>query len=229
MQTTVLSIIKQIIMSSKEQEISIPAKTRLIKLLYLAEVEHYKHFQSRLTNLRWQFYHYGPYASEIEQVLGSPDIEETFFYLKDGKHGSQYGLVEDERDGSVPSELRRVIDYIVKDWGETDLNKLLDYVYFETEPMIDATRGEVLDFTKVRPWVPSEKLKAVRIDTKKLIALRNKYIPHVKKMSQSKPIFRLPDKTYTACLGAWEDEVSPMPITGQVIIKLGEQQKRNDS
>lgn len=227
MQISALSIIKQIIRSSKEQEISIPAKTRLIKLLYLIEVEHYKHFQNRLTNLKWQFYHYGPYSSEIEQVLGSPDIEEIPFFLRDGRQGSQYDLAE-ERNSDVPSEVRRLIDYVVKDWGTTDLNKLLDYVYFETEPMIDARRGEMLDFTKVRPWAPSEKPKTVRIDGKKLTELRKKYIAHVKEMAQSKPVFQLPDKTYIACLGAWEDEVSSAPISGQVIIKFEDHKKEDD-
>lgn len=205
------------------------AKTRLIKLLYLVEVEHVKHFQDRLTNLEWQFYHYGPYASEIEQVLGAPDIEEISFSLSDGRQGSQYILGEDERDDNVPPDIRRLIDYIVKDWGAIDLNKLLDYVYFETEPMINARRGEVLDFTKVKPWAPSEKLKTVRIDAKKLTELRKKYIPHVKEMSKREPVFRLPDKTYIACLGAWDDEISSTSISGQVIVKLGDQKEEDDS
>jgi len=225
MQAFVLSIIKQIIRASKELEISIPAKTRLIKLLYLVEVEHCKHFQKRLTNLKWQFYHYGPYASEIEQVLGSPDIEEIPFSLRDGRQGSHYDFAEDERKSDVPSDLIRLIDHIVKAWGETDLNKLLDYVYFETEPMINAKRGDLLDFTTVRPWTPLEKPRTVRMDAKKLTALRKKYIPHIKEMSQNRPVFQLSDKTYIDCLKAWEGEVSSVPISGQVIIKLGDQKK----
>ena len=195
MQTLTLSIIKQIIKSSKEQEIPIPAKTRLIKLLHLIEIEHYKHIQKRLTDLQWQFYHYGPYAPEIEHILGSPDIEEITFTLRDGRKGSHYDFTDDEGQTKFPSELKRLIDYIVKDWGEIDLNKLLDHVYFETEPMINAKRGQLLDFTTVQPWVPSEKTKTVRIAAKKLSALREKYIAHIKEMSQRKPTFRLPDKS----------------------------------
>jgi hypothetical protein len=225
MQALTLSIIKQIIKSSKEQEIPIPAKTRLIKLLYLIEIEHYKHLQKRLTNLRWQFYHYGPYAPEIEHVLGSPDIEEITFSLRDGRQGSHYDLAEDEGQNNLPPELKRLIDYIVKDWGEIDLNKLLDHVYFETEPMINAKRGQLLDFTTVQPWAPPEKTKTVRIAAKKLSALRNKYISHIKEMSQSKPAFRLPDKTYVDCLKTWDEDVSATSLSGQVIIKLEDQQK----
>jgi hypothetical protein len=225
MQAFVLSIIKQIITSSKEQEIPIPAKTRLIKLLYLIEIEFYRLSQKRLTDLRWQFYHYGPYASEIEQVLGSPDIEELPFSLRDGRQGSRYDFVDDENTCNVPSEIRRIVDHTVKAWGETDLNKLLDYVYFETEPMIHAKRGEFLNFTKVSPWTPPEKTKIVRIDAKKFAALRNKYIPHIKEMLQMRPTFKFPDKTYIDCLNAWEDEVSTALISGQVMVKLIDEEK----
>jgi hypothetical protein len=46
-------------------------------------------------------------------------------------------------------ELETIVDRIVKEWGDADLNKLLDYVYFETEPMQNAKRGDVLDFSSV--------------------------------------------------------------------------------
>lgn len=225
MQIMVLNIIKQIIKSAKELDIGIPAKTRLIKLLYLLEIEYYKHNQKRLTDLKWQFYHYGPYTSEIESILGSPDIGEIPFVSRDGRIGNQYDLTEDEAKSHVNPEIKRLINYVVKDWGETDLNKLLDYVYFETEPMKDAKRGDLLDFTKVKPWKPSEKIKNVRIDPKKFTALKEKYLSHIKEMSKRTPSLHIPDKGYFDCIKAWDNEISTEKLTGQVIITLGEQNK----
>lgn len=225
MQTVALNIIKQIIISAKEQEINVSAKTRLIKLLYLIEIEYYKHYQKRLTDLKWQFYHYGPYASEIESILDSPDIEEIPFVLKGGKSGSQYDFTENEIKAYVSSEIKRLIDYIVKDWGETDLNKLLDYVYFETEPMKDAKRGDLLDFTKIKPWKPPEKIKNVRIDPIKFTALKEKYLSHIKEMSKITPSLHIPDKGYFDCIKAWDEEISTTKLTGQVVSKFGEQGK----
>ena len=225
MQTVVLNVIKQIISSAKEQEINIPAKTRLIKLLYLIEIEYYKYYQKRLTGLKWQFYHYGPYSSEIESILGSPDIEEIPFALKDGRLGSQYDVAEDELKSTMPSDIKRIVDHIVKDWSETDLNKLLDYVYFETEPMRNAKRGDILDFTKIKPWESPEKIKNVRIDPKRLSTLRNRYLPHINEMSKIKPLFQLPDKCYLDCIKVWDDEISTAQLLGQVIVRLGEQKE----
>ncbi|MEW6417292.1 MAG: Panacea domain-containing protein [Nitrospirota bacterium] len=221
-----LNIIKQIIKSAKEQDINIPAKTRLIKLLYLIEIEYYKHYQKRLTDLKWQFYHYGPYTSEIESILGSPDIEEEIpFVLGGGKLGSQYDLVREEVEVYLSSDIRRLIDHVVKEWGDIDLNKLLDYVYFETEPMRDAKRGELLDFTKIKPWEPPEKVKDVRIDRKKLSALKNEYLPHIKKISKIEPILQLTDKGYVDCIKVWDDEISNIRLAGQVTISLENERK----
>ena len=50
----------------REGELS---KTKLVKLLYLIDVEHYRRFRKTLTDLTWYFYHYGPYAFELESVL----------------------------------------------------------------------------------------------------------------------------------------------------------------
>ena len=225
MQVTVLNIIKQIIKSAKEGGISTLAKTRLIKLLYLVEIEYYKYNQKRLTDLKWQFYHYGPYTSEIESILGSPDIGEIPFVSRDGRLGNQYNLTEDEFKSHVNPEIKRLIDYVVKDWGETDLNKLLDYVYFETEPMKDAKRGDLLDFTKIKPWKPPEKIKNVRIDPKKFTALKEKYLSHIKKMSKRTQLSQVPDKSYFDCVKTWDDEISTTKLTGQVVVKFGEQRK----
>lgn len=228
MQPVVLNIIKQIIKSAKEQEINAPAKTKLVKLLYLLEVEYYKHYQKRLTDLKWQFYHYGPYTSEIESILGSPDIDEIPFALGGGKLGRHYDLVKEEAEVYLSSDVKRLIDHAVKEWGDIDLNKLLDYVYFETEPMREAKRGELLDFTKIKPWKPSEKVKNVRIDQKKLAALKNKYLPHIKKISKIEPTFQLTDKGYLDCINVWNDEISNIRLAGQVTVSL-ENERKDDS
>ncbi len=91
--------------------------------------------------------------------------------------------------------------------------------------MIIAKRGDLLDFTTVRPWTPSEETKTIRLDAKKLSALRNKYIAHIKEKSQTRPVFHIPDKTYIDCLKAWDEDVSATSLSGQVIIKLADHKK----
>jgi hypothetical protein len=74
------------------------------------------------------------------------------------------------REGKdVPDELSSIIEVLVKKLGDADLNSLLDYVYFDTEPMENARRGEVLDFTHLTavakapsPKFDEAKLKTIR-------------------------------------------------------------------
>ena len=44
----------------------------------------------------------------------------------------------------------RLVNRTIQEWGETDFNSLLNHVYFYTEPMKDAKRGDLLDFSTVQ-------------------------------------------------------------------------------
>lgn len=123
--------------------------TRLVKLLYLLELEYYRSKRERLTGLDWKFLHYGPYPPSLKSVLGGLEIES--FQRKGGKNSQQF-VIEEERfmEASADEEIESLIAHIVKQWGDADLNQLLDFVYFETEPMQKAKRGEVLDFSGVK-------------------------------------------------------------------------------
>ena len=56
-------------------------KTKLVKLLYLMDVENYRRRQETISGLEWCFYHYGPYAFEIDSALNelSFDIPQESF------------------------------------------------------------------------------------------------------------------------------------------------------
>jgi len=43
--------------------------TKLIKLLYLVDCEYFKWTRATLTGATWVFYHYGPYSSELIDVI----------------------------------------------------------------------------------------------------------------------------------------------------------------
>ena len=59
------------------------------------------------------------------------------------------------------AQVKRCVDRIVEQWALDSLPTILDYVYFETEPMQDAKRGEYLDFSKIRiePPIPAKTVK----------------------------------------------------------------------
>lgn len=134
-----------------------PIKTQLVKLLYLVDLEYYRRIRKTVTGLEWIFYHYGPYAFAVEPILSDlPDVEEEEFRSTKGRRGFAYkstqtaGGIQKELETYASGLVRRLADRVLDAWASENLWKLLDFVYFETEPMENATRGGLLDFTTVR-------------------------------------------------------------------------------
>lgn len=149
-------------------------KTKLVKLLYLIDVENHRIRSRKLTALEWTFYHYGPYAFEIDQILKQLDLEipQEDVLTASGHQATVFrppwdADVEFEEQASTSEKL--VVDHVIQEWGMEELNPILSYVYFHTEPMKDAKRGEVLDFSRIqkvpalRRVEPASKLPSCRV------------------------------------------------------------------
>lgn len=164
------SLAKEICRLAMEQGAGTPGATRLVKLLYLADLEwRRRHGGEPLSNWNWQFWHFGPYAFEFKELFQSQDAELVEF--RSGKTARFVNFKADElRQREVPDEVSHLMKPIVERWIGVDVNLLLDYVYFETEPMEQAKRGEELDFSslsapfvRVTPTIDKAKLRAVRL------------------------------------------------------------------
>jgi hypothetical protein len=153
-----------------------PTKTKLVKLLYLIDVEQWRAARTLVTNLEWRFYHYGPYAHELEPVLQRLEghrihwreltqakFEKTILYTRAWRPS--------EAD-NWPTGTKIRIDRIVDHWADEPLELLLDFVYFETEPMRSASRGEILDFSKITPPAPRTPVPSVSVNSSVLAELR---------------------------------------------------------
>jgi len=135
------------------QEEGVPAKTRLVKLLYLVDLLNVRDRNEQATSFEWTFYHYGPYAFAIDTVIdrqvgNTIDVVSTDSYF--GDRMFVYRSKEYPPDTLLPDRLRRYCDELCDRWATEELNQLLSYVYFETPPMIGAIRGQALDLQRVR-------------------------------------------------------------------------------
>lgn len=140
-------------------EDGIPAKTRLVKLLYLVDLMNVRERGEQATSFRWIFYHFGPWAADIDRAIrrqvgttidtsGSSDFFGDRMYV--------YRAIQWPPDTLLDDRIRRYCDTVCDEWAVEDLNALLSYVYFHTPPMEGAVRGEPLDLTRVRTveWPP---------------------------------------------------------------------------
>jgi uncharacterized phage-associated protein len=174
------NIIENLLSLAQEKGVSI-GKTKLIKLIYLAELEFYRRNNNRLLNEDWQYYIYGPYIYSIEKYLQGFNIHVQ------GNDNSEYQKITIYNKQNVPpvsSELKVMLMSIVSKFGKMELNDLLNYVYFETEPMMNVSRkGEQLDFSTIKPKTYYDKKKFKDIEqVKKEVQLNKERLENVIKL-----------------------------------------------
>lgn len=167
-------LIQAILSFVKERE-GFVTKTKLLKYLYLIDIEHYRLTGQILTGFRWKFYKYGPWASEYDpfyahlQQRGAVavrpgtrmDLDTEFLQTEE----------EVELQDIFPNDNeRRRMRQVLETWAARPLGEMLDHVYFHTEPMEEAKRDEYLSFAKVNraivslpPKVQVEKVPAASI------------------------------------------------------------------
>lgn len=131
------------------QDLESPISTiRLVKLLYLIDLEYYKHHFKTLTGIDWVKHTYGPYFFALPDVLQSTEIDlQPVEVMTESGRGKTF-RVDDEQDisGLVDRATEAMINRIVKKWADEDTRILLDYVY-TTLPVKYGIKGRPLDFT----------------------------------------------------------------------------------
>src|SRR5215467_5983967 len=129
-------------------------KTKLLKLLYLLDVEFYRSHRETLTGFDWKFFHLGPWTAEfdplIDTLLATDELVErpstrteydTKFYHVDTPcdFGKLFKTATDEFS----------LKNVLRTWADSSTGQILDHVYFYTEPMERGVRNERLDFSSI--------------------------------------------------------------------------------
>lgn len=129
-------------------------KTKLLKLLYLFDVEFYRAHEVTFTGFQWKFFHLGPWTSEFDPLLAELVDDEDIVETKSVKPDYETKFYK----ASEPSDFNRLFDKysdqailrtILDAWAESTTGEILDYVYFRTEPMEHGVRNQPLDFTRI--------------------------------------------------------------------------------
>ncbi len=124
---------------------------RLVKFLYLIDLEYYRRYGEVFTGLGWVYHLFGPYAFALPEI-GSGigfDLHQEEFETKNGKRGRIFRVHEPvEFPSGLPKAMESTIQGILGIWGLEDTSDLIEYTY-NTEPMLVAKRGMALDFSVV--------------------------------------------------------------------------------
>lgn len=158
-------------------------KTKLLKLLYLLDIESFRETRETLTGFEWIFYKYGPWTAKYDDVLDQLSVAGKI-QLNNSDRGDLETIFVNPTDSvelssafrSFKEELkaRRILDA----WADRPTGELLDYVYFHTAPMREAERGRALDFETILREEPSVDYHRVASDLSadELKKLRKKFL-----------------------------------------------------
>lgn len=131
------------------QDMEAPISTiRLVKLLYLIDLEYYRSNYQTLTGIDWIKYDYGPYFFDLPNIIQSArlDLEPQEVLTSSGKGVTFRSLEPQDISRVVPLNVRLAIERILKEWAYEDTDALLKYVY-DTLPVKHSTYKSPLDFT----------------------------------------------------------------------------------
>ncbi len=164
---------------------------RLVKFLYLADLYNSRVSNGKtLTNWPWAFVYFGPWCKQVNEAIDNAAKNGLILaqeYPSNYNDAKDYRLfwVEDTKDepkiiDALPTYVWSKLQWAIQKWAD-DWSGLLDYVYFETEPMIETSPGALLDFSKSQ--IPAARKK---VEMKK--------IPKAKLEEAKKSIARLQEK-----------------------------------
>jgi hypothetical protein len=174
MKIDVLELIQYIVYYATEKEMKL-SRVRLVKFIYLADLYWARENNGKtFTEWPWKFVHYGPFCGEsleyIERAHGDGLIEKSTYESKFvDEDYFLYWCKENRTDieRKMPIYLTSPLHEAISKWGD-DTFGLLDYVYFETEPMLDAKKGDLLDFSKAKKTEKLEQIVMIKLSAKQV-------------------------------------------------------------
>jgi hypothetical protein len=173
---TLKDLLINLIIEAKRYTDEFIEKTKLLRLAYLVEYFFYRKTQTRLLNIDWIYYLYGPWIPSYDSILEKYPFKVSKKKLEGNKTIS---IIEVESGYDLYDKgntvTKNTIIKVSRRFLLMDLKNILDYIYFDTEPMIQAeTRKEILSFEKVEPET-NYKSKNLVVDCKKIAKIRKKF------------------------------------------------------
>jgi len=216
-QSSVLAVLRAV----KDAGLRSVARTALVKYVYLLDCLHAEeHRGATASGSRWYFDKFGPFATDL--ITGIDNMARVgMIQTRDGSGGDKeftlYWLDEFPRGpalsevGLSAGKAGRLEQWVRKFSG--DLPKLLDFVYFHTEPMRDTTPGRTLSFDSLAVSGSTAAYVPVRVaDHQRLLRLRQlssemgKAYRDAATASDKSPKIDVYDAVYTNALIAFDEE-----------------------
>lgn len=163
-------------------------KIILIKYLYLLDVYMAQETGKKYTNFTWIFFRFGPWDVEVNDFIENM-IQNKLIIAE--RHESKYKNseefvtllpIKDSPDRKTLWNLKQLPlgvyhKIFIRDLDifKDDVYKLLDYVYFDTEPMKNVNMNDILRFDNLQKDIPKASVSTGKISNTKAKLLRDKF------------------------------------------------------
>lgn len=111
-------------------------RTKLMKLLYIADREAEAEFDEKISDTNYIRYYYGPYSEEAMnevESLSSKEIRERRGRSSKGDFYIYDSTMETADAESLAPKEKALISHILEEYGEMDTEELVDKVYDEDD------------------------------------------------------------------------------------------------
>jgi len=160
-----------------------PNRTELIKLLYLTDLEYFKNYGEKYSELNYIYYNYGPWTKQYHQILDYMINQEIIENRKSPAEDTWLYSINKNKprhDIELENDVNTILENNFFIFKDSDLTQILRVVY-TTEPMASTNRGDEIDFTKVPLHVRNKRLQyksSRKKQVEKISKLQNKIEDH---------------------------------------------------
>lgn len=124
-----------------------PDKLQFTKFLYLIDYCNYKFKGEQATDIDWVFFHYGPWAFEMPNIMNEVmDVFPVGWQDRTEEYGGYMPRFDPVKE-KLGLTLENIITRVIKSFKDRTTNDVIEWCYKQTEPMRNAHRGEHLNFT----------------------------------------------------------------------------------
>lgn len=161
----------------------------LIKYLYLLDVYMAQETGKKFTDINWIFWKFGPYSNDanalIDELVASNLVQEKVIETKYENDFVQYEPIKNSPTRKdvwkifPPKVLVKIFNKDLSRFMD-DTYKLLDYVYFDTEPMKNVNVKDKLKFDNLSKDIEADNIVLKPISNTKFNKMRKQLVKRTK-------------------------------------------------
>lgn len=136
------------------------SKTKLNKLVLLADFYHYTKYGRRITHVPFIHYNYGPWSIVIEQKAMEHDGDQIKIETIEGSTKGDITLIKPnvpETQVRLSRQHRETLDRVINDWGYKPLDEIAAYIK-RTTLFTSTPFNSKIKFRNVKPNIESRKI-----------------------------------------------------------------------